>query len=300
MSVNRFKLTGPVYHKSGGKGKYIMKSIISVFCRATGLSVFIAFCSCQKVMNIDLNSASPQLVVEGNITDGPGPYLVRLSQSVNFDEITQIPVVTDAVVEISDSTSGVRETFKGSPAGIYRSVLIKGIPGHRYNLMIRTDCQVYEAVSEMPYPVDFSSLEIIRERGGDSPFDRGNSVNYRVNFEINDPPEYKNYYRIIVYHNGREISSRRVFDDQFNNGKIIANDFELRDSTDFNPGDSIRIQLMNIDKGTFNFFRTLRNAAGGVSFLSASPANPISNISNNGLGYFSASSVRSRSLTIPN
>ena len=267
--------------------------------------VFIFFAgliSCQKVVNIDLNSPSPQLVVEANISDKPGPYFVRLTKTVNFDEITRIPPVTGATVEISDSSSGTHETLIELKDGIYMTSSLSGIPGHRYKLTIKNEGQIYESVSEMPFPVGSLKLDIKREIDNEDPFG-GNSGNqsfrYRVNYEINDPAKYTNYYRFIIYHKNREIRSRRVFDDQFHNGKIIADDFILHDTINFDPGDTVRIELQNIDRNTFNFFRTLRAGAGGLSFLSASPSNPISNISNNGLGYFSAYSQNSGYLIIP-
>jgi hypothetical protein len=125
------------------------------------------------------------------------------------------------------------------------------------------------------------------------------SVRYVVNYEINDPEEYKNYYRFTVYFKNGVMVSHRVFDDQFHNGKIIADDFTLRDTANFKPGDTVMIELQSIDGGAYNFFRTLREGAGGLSFLSASPSNPISNISNNGLGYFNVCSVTDRMLIIP-
>ena len=57
------------------------------------------------------------------------------------------------------------------------------------------------------------------------------------------------------------------------------------------PGNTVFIELQNIDQGTYNFFRTLGDGIEGLTFLSASPSNPISNISGSGLGYFSAYSV---------
>ena len=37
--------------------------------------------SCTKVINVNLNSAAPDIVIEGNVNDGPGPYQVKLSQN---------------------------------------------------------------------------------------------------------------------------------------------------------------------------------------------------------------------------
>jgi hypothetical protein len=273
----------------------ILSGIVAVLIFFSGLI------SCQKVINLDLNSASPQLVVEANISDGQGPYFVRLSKTVNFDEVSAIPPVTGATVEISDSLSDTHETLTELNNGVYRTSLLKGIPGHMYRLTINTEGLVYEAVSAMPFPAVALKLDVTREIDDDSfgGNNGGRIYQYRVNYEINDPVEFTNYYRFVVYHKNRELSSRRVFDDQFHNGKIIADGFILHDTIDFDPGDTVRIELQNIDKNTYNFFRTLRAGAGGLSFLSASPSNPISNISNKGLGYFSAYSRNSGYVIIP-
>ncbi len=268
---------------------------VAVFVILSGLT------SCQKVINLDLNSASPQLVVEAGISDGSGPYFVRLSKTVNFDEVTTIPPVTCATVEISDSTSGMHEELTEMQDGIYITSSLSGIPGHRYKLTIKTDGQVYEAVSGMPFPAGSLKLDVKREIDEDSFGGSGSpTFQYRIYYEISDPVEYSNYYRFVVNHKNRELSSRRVINDQFHNGKIIADDFVLHDTIDFDPGDTVRIELQNIDKNTYNFFRTLRAGAGGLSFLSASPSNPVSNISNSGLGYFSAYSRNSGYVIIPN
>jgi hypothetical protein len=279
-----------------------VKNIITLFCTVIVLIFFSGLISCQKVINIDLNSPSPQLVVEADISDKPGPYFVRLSKTVNLDEITKIPPVTGAMVEISDSSSGISENLIELKDGIYMTSSLSGIPGHRYKLTIKADGQVYDAVSGMPFPVGSLKLDIKREINNPDSF-VGNSgdqaFRYRVNYEINDPVEFTNYYRFVIYHKNRELRSRRVFNDQFHNGKIIADDFVLHDTINFDPGDTVRIELQNIDRNTFNFFRTLREGAGGLSFLSASPSNPISNISRNGLGYFSAYSQNTGYLIIP-
>jgi hypothetical protein len=57
-------------------------------------------------------------------------------------------------------------------------------------------------------------------------------------------------------------------------------------------GDTVTVWLETIDKGVFDYFRT----AGSESGRNASPANPVSNISNGALGYFNASSVRKGSI----
>jgi hypothetical protein len=281
----------------------LVKNCTAVIYVIMILTAFYGLTSCQKVISIDLNSTSPQLVVEANVSNQPVSYFVKLSNTVNFSEITEIPVVTGATVDISDS-SGIGETLKEVRDGVYQTGTLIGIPGHTYKLTIKTGGQTYESVSKMPYPVGNLNLELKREADNGNVFGGGSgniSWRYVINYEFKDPGEYKNYYRFVVYYKNGIIGSHRVFDDQYHNGKIISDDFELRDSVNLRlrPGDTVMIELQNISSGAYNFFRTLREGAGGMSFLSASPSNPISNISNEGLGYFNVYSVTDRMMIIP-
>jgi len=257
--------------------------------------------SCQKVIELDLNTTSPQLVVEANISDQRGPYFVQLSQSVDFNAVS-IPTVSGATVDITDMTTGIRDRLTDLSNGLYMTGLLQGISGHRYRLRIGISGEIYEAESVMPYPAGSVNFDVKQEINDEPSDDENNGdqpFRYRLYYEITDPGLYENYYRFVLYHKNRELRSRRVFSDQYHNGKIIANDFVLHDSIDFEPGDTVEIELQNIDKNTYNFFRTLREGASGLTFLSASPANPVTNISNNGLGYFSAGSLNKGYVVIP-
>ena len=54
---------------------------------------------CQKVVSIDLNNANPRLVVEGIVTDQPGPYSVKLSMSGDyFAPSLYFPPVSNALI----------------------------------------------------------------------------------------------------------------------------------------------------------------------------------------------------------
>ncbi len=54
------------------------------------LFIFALF-SCTKVINVNLNNANPNIVIEGVISDGAGPYQVQLSQTVNFSDPNIFP-----------------------------------------------------------------------------------------------------------------------------------------------------------------------------------------------------------------
>jgi hypothetical protein len=280
---------------------YSISAIIKVSLALFYASAPFFLTSCQKVISLDISNPAPQLVVEANISDKPGPYFVKLSRSSGFNNILDFPEVNGALVEISD-TSGNSETLTEWKNGIYVTNKLRGVPGQKYKLTIEVDGQTYESVSYMPYPVTEVFLTLSREVEDNPPVGGSGDPHpprYQVNYEIPDPFNVRNYYRFVTYHHSRQAGSRRVFDDQYHDGKMITDEFGLHDSIDYVPGDTVGIELQNIDQGTYNFFRTLRDGFSGLSFLSASPANPISNISNNGLGYFSAYSVNESILIIP-
>ena len=101
-------------------------------------------------------------MVEASISNKPGPYFVKLSKTVNFDDITIIPAVSGAIVEISDMSGNI-ETLTELRNGIYKTNRLRGIPGETYKLTIKTDGQVFESVSYMPFPADGLKLAIKRE-----------------------------------------------------------------------------------------------------------------------------------------
>ena len=60
--------------------------------------------NCTQVIDIDLNNSDPKIIVEGSITNEAGPYFVKLSKSVNFDQSNSYPPISNAVVTSSDET----------------------------------------------------------------------------------------------------------------------------------------------------------------------------------------------------
>jgi hypothetical protein len=290
-----------LYYITGSKSYWTKACRLAVIKRGLIPLIIFLFASCQKVIDLNVFDSTPQLVVEASVSDEPGPYIVKLTKTINLSDLTTIPPVKGAEVEIADST-GTHETLTEASNGYYITKYTEGKPGHKYILTVNTEGKTYRAVSEMPVPVEDFAVGITRESDGASgPADNSGvqGYYYRISYEIKDPAEYTNYYRLVVIHKNVEISSRRVFDDQFHNGKLIVNDFILRDTVQYTAGDTVEIDLQNIDRNIYNFFRTLREGAGSLGILSASPSNPLSNITNNGLGYFSAYSVVRRFVTLP-
>ena len=50
------------------------------FLLLTGVTLLFGY-ACKKVIQVDLNNSIPQIVIEGEITNAAGPYLVKISKT---------------------------------------------------------------------------------------------------------------------------------------------------------------------------------------------------------------------------
>ena len=251
--------------------------------------LLLSMYACTKVITVNLNDASPQIVIEGIITNTTGPYQVQITKTVNFSEPNNFPPVTGATVKITDKTGAITDILTETTPGIYKTHTIQGIPGHSYQLDITAGSQSFTASSTMPQPVTLDSISFQHtDRLGK--IDIVNVPNYQ------DPAGIKNYYSFTQTVNSRKLKTTSVFDDRLSDGKYIS--LALRnDSTYIQLKDTVSVTMNCIDKSTYDYFYTLVQVSGGSNFRSsASPSNPVTNISNNALGYFTAYTTQSKKL----
>ena len=246
----------------------------------------IAFSSCQEVIDLGLGTVDAQLVIQGNIYDKPGPYYITLATTINFDEPSEYPPVSGATVIISDN-HGVVDTLTEKAPGTYETSKITGISGYTYDLTVIIDeTAYYTATSTMPDAVVVDSIYLEEAFWG-------NEEQLTISFR--DTEGINNYYRVIEFINGELQTDFHVISDELYDGeKIEYAIMSMENDNGFKTGDSISIWLLCIDEGVYDYFRT----AGGDMTQSASPANPASNISNDALGYFNASTVSSKSVVL--
>jgi hypothetical protein len=248
------------------------------------ISIMIAgllFASCEKVIDLDLNTSTPQVVLEGNISDEPGPYTVTLSKTVDFGDANTYPPVTGALVIISDDT-GVTDTLTEVAAGSYRTRSIRGAQGRTYTLRAIAEGQHYYAVSTMPYKVNLDAIQFnVYSEPGES------EKTLAVVPLYLDPVEFGNSYRFFFSANGKADKSYQVSNDNIGNGSINQQPF-FSDDVKIREGDTVRVTMLCIDVATYNYYYTLSQIGGGGLVGGATPSNPPGNIVGNALGVFSA------------
>jgi len=268
-----------------------MKNILFIL-----FSLFLLH-SCEKEIDLDLEDESGNIVIEGNITNESGPYVVRITKSVGFTQPNQYPVIAGAQVSVSDNT-GQSETLVYMGNGKYQSSVLTGVPGRTYTLKVVAEGKEYTAKSTMPAPVNLEGLV-------QDSFDFGGQTNYTLLPVFTDPSLLGNRYLFSFTVNSSQNKLFEVFSDNVNNGipnqrpLFLPNDQDDAQYPAVVAGDTIYVEMNCIDSSIFTYYNALLDILYGEgSGAGVTPSNPPSNITNGALGYFSAHTVSKKNVVI--
>lgn len=260
------------------------------------IALGMAFASCQKVVDIKVNTSSSQIVIEGNISNTRGMQYIKVSRSVAYTSTNVYPAVSGAVVTVTDNFGNTLKFTETSP-GLYSFGPFRGQAGRTYKLNVDVEGKTYTGSSVMPVAVTVDSLSL-------SNITFGNARRKLVSVNFTDPKGIANQYRYILRINGKQSNLIYVEDDRFTDGNRIKEDLypdvnDGDDSDDLKTGDKAEVEVQCIDKSIFNYWYSLRqqnrNGPGGGT----TPGNPPSNLSNGALGYFSAHTYQAIAILIP-
>lgn len=254
------------------------------------LPVLLAFASCQKVIDVDLNDANPNIVIEANYSAEDSTVFVHISLTSSFFNSVASPTIDAAIVTIVDELGNITSV----PAignGDYQ--LTAYIPnfGTTYTLNVLNGADSYSAECDMNSPVALEPLTYDLY-----PPLFGNDGGYAVNLNLYDPAGVVNYYQIILTENGleyNELMDMFTQDDVFTDGNLLGRPMYGKF---FEIGDTIGMELRSIDGAIYDYINQAMSIVGGGN--SAAPANPISNWNNGALGYFSAYSSNRQEIII--
>ena len=132
-----------------------------------------------------------------------------------------------------------------------------------------------------------------------------------VFLQATDPPGYGNYVRYFTSVNDSAYlpGLNSVFDDllvdgttyqiQVFRGQDRNQDIDQDSFGFFRRGQKVKVKLTNIDKATFDFWRTWEQNQANLGNPFAVPIRVLGNISNGAIGYFGGYAVQERTLNIP-
>ena len=258
-------------------------------------SVVVLFASCRKVIEVDLNEVETKTVIEAELKEGINDFSVNISKTISYFTDESIPQIKGAIVTITDA-SGIKTSLIDNNDGSYLAPIFEAIPNQKFLLNVELPSgEIFEATSFLPNVVPLKTIKLEYQEGSLF-FEEG----YEPYTVFNDPLDETNYYRIILTKNGERGDSLEeviLLDDKFTNGNEI--EFPLF-SERLQLGDEIGIELISLDKDTYDYYETLISiaAASGGGGDSAAPANPTTNLNNNALGYFGAVSSSSKTAIV--
>lgn len=247
------------------------------------LSLFVAFfalifSSCEKVVDIDLDDADPQYVIEAEVYEGVDTVEVQIFRSTDYYGKSPQQPIDHAVVILSDET-GDSTQIPAAGQGRYLLPGFTGVAGRRYNLSVTVDGKIFTARAVMQQPIQIDSVTA-EFRKADF-----RSEGYEVAARFTDPAGVQNFYRVIYTINDtlqNEPGDLYLLNDKFTDGKVMKADLFRR----FLPGDKIEFELRTMDEKVFDFFVTLNDVLNNQE--GPAPSNPNTNIQGGALGYFGA------------
>ncbi len=270
------------------------------------------------------------LIVDGYITDEPGPYRIRLTYTADFTAAALNYVVEKATVYVTDD-KGNRQRFNELGLGLYQSpASFQGQVGRTYKLTIQlADGRGYESTPELlrPSPPIERVYDEYTEKAveGTATVEKG----FNVYLDTKDPATPGDYYRWtwthfepIVYC-ATEVSPAgktigydccgqcwditrctgnnciNATSDEQINGKTISRQFILRAPYSSTSSYYVEVEQLVLSRDAFLFYQTIENLTksnGGI--FDAAPAalrGNIRSLTNPGetvFGFFAASGVQ--------
>ena len=270
------------------KATLLILFFISIFCT-----------SCEEVVDVDLDTAAPKLVIEAAINWQKGTngvqQTIKLSTTTGYFE-NVIPTVSNATVFITNS-SGKQFNFLEVPkTGRYVCNTFEPVIDEQYTLTVISNGTTYTANETMKSIAPITRIEQ-NDEGGFT----GKDIEIKAFY--NDPADADNYYLYKYEYSNKVTSNYYVDEDKFFKGNEF---FSISDDDELEVGDKITLTHYGISKQYYNYMSILVSIAGSNSGgpFQSPPATVKGNIinttdkNNYPLGYFSLSETDTRTYTI--
>jgi hypothetical protein len=276
---------------------------------------------CEKKIDFDLEEAEPKLVVEATIENGTPP-IVFLSRSLNyFSEISPQLLansfVHGAQVTISNGTKthqlkeyavpliGGYSLFYYSIDSSNLASSFNGELNKKYTLQIVSEGKTYTSQTTIP-----AITRRIDSLWWKSVSTDTSNKDVQVMIKAYDPPGFGDYVRYWTKKNRGAFlpGFTSVYDDLVIDGTTYELNVEpgvdRNEDNGFDPewfqrGDTVTLKLSNIDKATYDFWRTMEYTYSSVGNPFSTPVKVLSNVNNGALGYFGGYASQYRTIIIP-
>jgi hypothetical protein len=282
--------------------------------RLLSVLLWLSAVSCVTPFDTGIRQTAPQLVVDGLITDQPGPYRVKLTYTAAYTNSSQGSnlLVSGAKVSITDDQGGNYALLE-KQLGIYQtdSMALRGVIGRTYQLhIVAPDGNAYQSKPELlksVAPIDTMYWEYQNGNGAQE-------VGIHVYINTRDPATEGDYYRWQWTHYENAIyncspcwdifrcygCATVLSDVNVNGNAIIRQPVLVAPFDGWNPY-YLEITQSSLTREAYRFWKTAAEQSKGSSGPFDAPPAPVpGNIDNltrpevTALGFFGASGVSTR------
>lgn len=248
--------------------------------------------SCEDVIELDLPTSEPKLVIEASInwfksTSG-NEQEIKLTLSAPYFDSEILPA-NGALVSVTDSDNNSFQFIEEGNSGIYKNDTFIPVIDNVYNLTINYQGEIYSATETLKSVSDIDYVEQ-NNNGGFS----GEETELKAFYT--DPANEENYYFFEFFSDIPVIPSLEVYKDEFVNGNQI---FGFYTEEDLETGDIVTIRNYGISQRFYDYMFILlqQNSEEGGGPFETQPATVRGNCVNQTnpnnfpLGYFRLSEV---------
>ena len=237
-----------------------LNSLIKITTTYSFLILILAFTSCTDVIEVEVPTEVPRLVIEASInwekeTAGNNQG-IKLSMSSPYFDSNGAVSVLGASVKITNDTDGTVFIFTDNSDGTYSTDSFVPVLNNSYTLEVINEGETFIAQESLKPVPDILSVY--------------QSTDYffpdllEVNFDFLDPESGANYYYIKFQEQADLLPSLSTLKDEFINGNLITISNERRENEDINqvayaPGDIVNMELYGISKEYYDYMTILIN-----------------------------------------
>ena len=259
----------------------------------------ISLISCEDVVDIDLETTEPKLVIDASLKWQKGTLgneqTIKLTTTTGFYENT-IPFVTGATVFITNGNNDIFNFVEIPNSGEYFCSNFVPEINQNYTLTVIVDGETYTAFETLQVVPTINSVEQ-NDEGGFT----GDEI--EVKFFYDDFPIDDNFYLIQFNTSISSLPEYDVISDEFFQGNQM---FGLYTNEDLEAGNEVTFTLHGISETYYNYMNILLGVAAtnGGSPFQTPPATVRGNIINQtnfdnyALGFFRLSETDTMTYTV--
>ncbi|MDW5288976.1 DUF4249 domain-containing protein [Formosa sp. PL04] len=227
--------------------------------------LFSSLISCTDVVDIEVPTAAPRLVIEASVDWQKETFgtqqTIKLSTTTPFFDTDYPNAVIGAQVTVTRERDNALYVFEDQLNGEYTTTNFGAGLNDIYTLNVIYEDETFTATETLLPTTDITRVTQSRSEGF-----YPDVLELNVYFE--DPADETNFYLLIFREEGDYFPTITTVSDEYLNGNEIHVFFEKEEDDgdgedfEFEPGDTVSVNLYNISEEYYNFMQLLNSQSG--------------------------------------